>query len=61
MPKKPINPDEELEDSWAEDQKDRGYYYDDAHGYEEYHPEADEDVDSESESNAGGVPPVESD
>ncbi len=26
----------------AEDQKERGYYYDDAHGYEEYEPEEEE-------------------
>lgn len=28
--------------SWSEDQKERGYYYDDAHGYEVYKPEEDE-------------------
>ena len=34
----------------AEDQKDREYYYDDAHGYEEYDPEDDEEAcDAESE------------
>lgn len=27
---------------WAEDQKKRSYYYDDACGYEVYNPEADE-------------------
>ena len=26
--------------NWADDQKERGYYYDDAHGYEDYHPKA---------------------
>jgi hypothetical protein len=31
----------------AEDQKDHEYYYDDAHGYEEYDPEADEDEEEE--------------
>jgi hypothetical protein len=33
-------------DSWGEDQKEHGYYYDDAYGYEEYDPdksEGDED------------------
>ena len=28
--------------SWGEDQKERGYYYDDAHGYEVYEPDDDE-------------------
>ena len=39
---------EDKSDSWAEDQKDRGYYYDDAHGYEKFDPEAEEsDEDAE--------------
>lgn len=32
--------------SWSEDQKERGYYYDDAHGYEVYHSEDDNLDDS---------------
>lgn len=44
MPRKPKEKekvkDEECEEpqksSWSEDQKKRGYYYDDAHGYEIY-------------------------
>ena len=46
--------DEEAEqnDSWAEDQKERGYYYDDAHGYEVYTPE-DEAFDSGDENELG--------
>ncbi|MEQ1607294.1 MAG: hypothetical protein ABL999_20730 [Pyrinomonadaceae bacterium] len=31
------------EDSWEEDQEKRGYYYDDAHGYETYDPSEDDD------------------
>ena len=31
----------ENEGAWAEDQRDHGYYYDDAHGYERYEPEKD--------------------
>jgi len=31
------------DDSWEEDQEKRGYYYDDAHGYEVYVPEEEED------------------
>jgi hypothetical protein len=38
------------EQNWAEDQRERGYYYDDAHGYEAYDP-ADED---DEEASAGG-------
>jgi hypothetical protein len=35
LPKKP--------ETWAEDQSEHEYYYDDAHGYEEFDPESDED------------------
>ena len=39
-----VEPSElEKEDSWEEDQKKRGYYYDDAHGYEVYVPDEYED------------------
>ncbi len=31
--------------SWSEDQKKREYYYDDAHGYETYTPDDDQDDD----------------
>lgn len=34
---------EESKDSWSEDQKNREYYYDDAHGYEVF-------VDDEEET-----------
>lgn len=30
-------------DTWAEDQKNRDYYYDDSHGYVTYDPENDND------------------
>jgi|GEM_PF-3478799 len=33
----------EKEGAWAEDQRDHGYYYDDAHGYERYEREKDEE------------------
>ena len=36
------------EASWSEDQKKRGYYYDDACGYEIYHPDEVEEDDSET-------------
>ena len=34
--------DEPEKDAWSEDQKERGYYYDDAHGYETFDPDEDE-------------------
>ncbi len=34
----------------AEEQKERGYYYDDAHGYEQYEPEEEE---SEEDGETG--------
>ena len=43
----PKNPKEKEEGSAEKDQKERGYYYDDAHGYEEYDPE-EEDCDTET-------------
>ncbi len=33
------------ENSWAEDQNKKSYYYDDSYGYEVYDPEDDEDED----------------
>lgn len=48
--------DEELSEklneasAWAEDEKKHVYYYDDAHGYEEYDPKKDsEDKDEEDD------------
>jgi hypothetical protein len=35
--------EKEENSSWADDQKKRGYYYDDAHGYQIYNPDEDED------------------
>ena len=53
IPKKKPDPDGEVKetDSWSEDQKERGYYYDDAHGYEVYVPE-EEDDSSETRSES---------
>lgn len=50
MPEKPKgkakNDEDEVDDGerslWSEDQKERGYYYDDAHGYEIYNAGDDE-------------------
>lgn len=47
------------EASWREDQKNRGYYYDDSHGYETYVPELDDDIDEDdnpdSDKGAGST------
>jgi hypothetical protein len=49
----PENQKEKNEGAVEEDQKERGYYYDDAHGYEQYEPEAeDNDAESEGRGNA---------
>lgn len=37
-------------DSSARDQRERRYYYDDAHGYEEFDPEAELDEEDEDET-----------
>jgi len=38
----PENDKEKKDGTVAKDQEERGYYYDDAHGYEEYEPESEE-------------------
>lgn len=48
MPKKPKIADEEPKDTWAEDQKKREYYYDDAHGYEDFDPQEDDAEEAEN-------------
>ncbi|MEP6703504.1 MAG: hypothetical protein ABJB34_01745 [Acidobacteriota bacterium] len=50
MPKTPKPDQGETKETWADDQKERGYYYDDAHGYEKYEPVTDE-KDAEKESH----------
>lgn len=44
---KSVTPDQNKnaseEASWGEDQKNRGYYYDDAHGYKTYVPDLDDE------------------
>ncbi|HRI03796.1 MAG TPA: hypothetical protein PLL77_08645 [Pyrinomonadaceae bacterium] len=42
---KPDGPVEKDPSNWSEDQQKRGYYYDDAHGYEKYEPEKDDEID----------------
>lgn len=50
MEEKQTQPETETDESnWAKDQEKRSYYYDDAHGYEIYKPEEDEEVEEENE------------
>jgi len=35
-------PEQDEDSTWEKDQKERGYYYDDAHGYETFDPEEDD-------------------
>ncbi len=53
MPEKPKHDGEEKKDTWSEDQKEHEYYYDDAHGYEEYDPE-EERVEEDAETGKSG-------
>jgi hypothetical protein len=43
----PENPKEKKDGTWEADQKERGYYYDDSHGYENYDPEEEDDTEDE--------------
>ena len=43
---KPKDSESDEKDSWSEDQKAHGYYYDDAYGYEEYDPDKKEEDDA---------------
>lgn len=55
MPSEPKDKPEtfDADDKCADDQKKRGYYYDDAHGYETYEPgEDDEENEAETTSSA---------
>jgi hypothetical protein len=50
----PIKPETGDEDSSAQAQREKSYYYDDSHGYEIYNPEEDEDDDEDT-----GFPVIE--
>ena len=39
--------------SWSKDQQEKGYYYDDAHGYQIYNPDEDKDDEDEDELKNG--------
>ena len=47
------SPKEKEDGTLAEDQKERDYYYDDSHGYEDYDPEEDEgDAETRGQGDA---------
>lgn len=48
------------ESSWAEDQKENTYYYDDAHGYETFDPNADDDDGDEDDRDQASTKLTES-
>ena len=39
-------------EDWVHDQEERGYYYDDAHGYETYDPDEDEEGSDDEEGTS---------
>lgn len=53
----PENQKDKKDGTVEDDQKERGYYYDDAHGYEEFDPE-EEDDDAENEGRGDGEMPT---
>jgi hypothetical protein len=42
-PEEPAQKKPKPTENWEEDQHERGYYYDDAHGYKIYDPDEDEE------------------
>jgi len=52
MPKTPKPEQDQKKENWADDQKQREYYYDDAHGYEKYDPEREEAGETEGRGDA---------
>lgn len=57
MQSRPKKKDEQIapdKSSWSDDQRERGYYYDDACGYETYVPGGDDDEDKKSRASQDG-------
>ena len=48
IPDTPKPAEDPAEIGFAKDQRERGYYYDDAHGYQNYDPDAEEPEIEES-------------
>lgn len=46
-PQKAIEKEKPEIGNWAEDQAERGYYYDDSHGYEKFDPDAEDDEEDD--------------
>lgn len=46
----PLSEKRDERNAWRDEQKKHDYYYDDAHGYEHYNPDSDEDDET---PNAG--------
>ena len=44
----PENPKDKKDGTWEDDQKNHEYYYDDAHGYEDYDPQDEDSAESEA-------------
>lgn len=40
----------ERTETWADDQQNRSYYYDDAQGYEDFDPKTDDEVPEDDET-----------
>lgn len=52
----PEEPLDRASDHWSDDQTRRRYYYDDAHGYQPYMPEAGDDPDDNDDKDEVGPP-----
>lgn len=50
----PENQKDKKDGTVEEDQKERGYYYDDAHGYEDFDPDEEEDEVVEERDDGTG-------
>ena len=50
----PENQKDKKDGTVAEDQAERGYYYDDAHGYKDFDPEEEDDEAGEGDAEIEG-------
>ena len=44
-----VEPETDKEGNWSEDQQEKSYYYDDAHGYEIFNPDEDDNETERSD------------
>ena len=54
-PNEPVSEKRDERNAWRDEQEKHAYYYDDAHGYQEYDPDKDDDSDPAPSPS----PPVE--